>query len=792
MNRIRLGVAALMTGLAGLAVPTGLAGLVPQAALGAAAPSGSSTSPESDSMLTADPMPTWQTNGAVYAAEVVGNVVYVGGSFTSVRPPGAARGVDEVPRTNVAAFNATTGALLPFSHTFTSRSYPINGSYDKTCTLGSAPATYTCDTVYEIRASADGSRIFVGGDFEKIDDKFRTGIGAFSTGTDALTTYRVWGIDGRVRSMAVTSSAVYIGGGFSHVDSQPRERMAALDPESGAVLPFTTTVDGPVIALATSAGDRRLLLAGDFDNVNGVRHRGIMAVDPTTGDNTPWSSNPMTGTAGGSRSYGTDIAVDGDSIYVAANGEGSFDGRLRIDPLTGQVLWTDTCLGATWAVERVGALLFSGSHAHNCTDTAGGFPEAANGINDLADQHWHRFLAETARDGQPTIEYWNPTTNGGNVGKLGPRDLAWNPAGVLWAAGEFTTVNGKAQEGLTRFGVPDLGTTAVPGRPRSPLAMSLTPGTATVTWETADDLDNETLTYQVWRDGRLVFTTTASSRTAWLHPMVRFEDSGLTPGATVRYQVRAIDPSGAQGVKSWDVPVLVASAPDDYRSRVLADGASLYWPLDDWAERYAGGLVDVGGAARYTSTGVTLGAPGVLTQAAANRAVTLDGSTSLIRGQRAMPAPQTLSAELWFKGFRSADLAGFGSERVITSGTVGRALYLDTSGRVVFGVTEGSTRRTVTAAGSVIDGTWHHVVATLGPNGMRLYVDGSLRGTRSTTVSGNAYAGYWHLGGDSLSGWTSAPSNTRFAGSLDEFSVYPTELGASQVLAHYQAGVAAP
>jgi hypothetical protein len=631
----------------------------------------------------------------------------------------------------------------------------------------------------------------VGGDFEKIDDKFRTAIGSFRAGDGALTTYRVWGIDGRVRAMAVRGNTVWIGGGFSHVDSLARERMAALDATTGAVLPFRTTVDGPVIALETSSGGERVLIAGDFDNVNGVRHRGIMAVDPVTGANTPWADSQMTGTAGGTRSYGTDIAVDSDSIYVAANGEGGFDGRLRIDPLTGRTLWTDTCLGATWAVERVGDLLYSGSHAHNCTDTAGGFPEAANGINDVADQHWHRFLAETARTGQPVIEYWNPTTNGGNVGKLGPRDLAWNPAGVLWAVGEFTTVNKNPQEGITRFGTPDLAPTAVPGRVKSPLAMSLQPGTATVTWETADDLDNENLTYQVYRDAKLVSTTTGASRTQWLHPMLSFTESGLTPGTTVRYQVRAVDPSGANGVKSWDVPVTIADAADSYRGTVLGDGANLYWPLDDWAERYAGGLVDQGGAARYTSTGVTLGTPGVLA-AAANRAVTLNGSSSMVRGQQQLTAPQNFSAELWFKTSRAGDLAGFGTEKVITSGTVGRALYVDSSGRVVFGVTEGSTKRTIATPTSYADNAWHHVVVSLGTGGMRLYVDGQLRASRSSTQSGNSYLGYWHLGGDSLSGWPSAPSNTRLAGSLDEFAVYPTQLSAAAVLDHYQARNVAP
>src|SRR5215213_4804012 len=75
---------------------------------------------------TADPLPTWQTNGIVWTMEHVGGVVYVGGNFTSVRPPGSAKGQNEVPRNNMAAFDAATGALLPFSHTFTAPTFAYN------------------------------------------------------------------------------------------------------------------------------------------------------------------------------------------------------------------------------------------------------------------------------------------------------------------------------------------------------------------------------------------------------------------------------------------------------------------------------------------------------------------------------------------------------------------------------------------------------------------------------------------------------------------------------------------
>src|SRR6266540_2359648 len=66
--------------------------------------------------------PTWQPNGIVYAIAYARGNVYIGGAFTSVRPPGAAPGTGEVARNHLAAFNATTGALLSFNHNATPRS----------------------------------------------------------------------------------------------------------------------------------------------------------------------------------------------------------------------------------------------------------------------------------------------------------------------------------------------------------------------------------------------------------------------------------------------------------------------------------------------------------------------------------------------------------------------------------------------------------------------------------------------------------------------------------------------
>ena len=71
---------------------------------------------------------------------------------------------------------------------------------------------------------------------------------------------------------------------------------------------------------------------------------------------------------------------------------------------------------------------------------------------------------------------------------------------------------------------------------------------------------------------------------------------------------------------------------------------------------------------------------------------------------------------------------------------------------------------------------------------MRLYVDGAQVASRTDTTQGEAYLGYWRVGGDNLAGWPSAPGNVNFVnGWVDEVAIYPTALSLTQILAQYQA-----
>ncbi len=72
------------------------------------------------------------------------------------------------------------------------------------------------------------------------------------------------------------------------------------------------------------------------------------------------------------------------------------------------------------------------------------------------------------------------------------------------------------------------------------------------------------------------------------------------------------------------------------------------------------------------------------------------------------------------------------------------------------------------------------MVATQGPDGMKLYVDGQLVGTNPQTQA-QSYSGYWRIGGDNT--WGS--SGPYFKGTLDEAAVYPSVLSAQDVTNHY-------
>ncbi|MGH8977184.1 MAG: LamG domain-containing protein [Acidimicrobiia bacterium] len=154
--------------------------------------------------------------------------------------------------------------------------------------------------------------------------------------------------------------------------------------------------------------------------------------------------------------------------------------------------------------------------------------------------------------------------------------------------------------------------------------------------------------------------------------------------------------------------------------------------------------------------------------------------------------PQVFSLEAWVRTSTSTGgkIIGFGDRNTGRSGTNGndRNLYMNNAGRIYFGVRpDMGTRVTINSPATYRDNQWHHVVATLGSDGMKLYVDGNQVASNANVKKAQVYRGYWRIGGDQLSSWPSVPSREAITANLDEIAVYPSALSASRVSAHFLA-----
>ena len=238
-----------------------------------------------------------------------------------------------------------------------------------------------------------------------------------------------------------------------------------------------------------------------------------------------------------------------------------------------------------------------------------------------------------------------------------------------------------------------------------------------------------------------------------------FTDRTATPGSTQTYRLRVTTPLGntATGGATMTVPSGTSSA-SPYADAVTADSPSNYWRLGeaggtkayDWA---SGNDVTVASDTQRGTAGALTGD--------ADAASTFSGCGSGAGHQRhRRHGPQTFSVEAWFKTTSTAGgkIIGFGDSNTGDSTNYDRHLYMDNSGKLVFGVYNGtvstitSPAATTTALGTRSSPRW-------ASGGMTLYVDGVKVGSRADVTFAQTYAGYWRVGGDNLNGWPSGPSS---------------------------------
>ncbi|MFJ6795211.1 DNRLRE domain-containing protein [Streptomyces sp. NPDC091268] len=739
MRRSRGPAAALALTLAGTGTLVGVGlGLAPQAA--------AVTPPVA---FTADPLPTWQPNGVVWALAEAGGQVFVGGTFSAVRPPEGAGG-SERPAVNFAAFDAATGAPSSCQLSFT---------------VGGGTAT-----VRALTLSPDHKTLYAGGYFGAVNGTPVSSLAAVDVATCTVKQGFRPAFAATVRALAVTGDTVYAAGDFLTVAGQQRERFAAVDAGDGTLKPFVADADEPGRAIEVTPDGANVLLGGDFFTVNGTNSHALAVVNATSGALTKAYPGFIE-----TNSVVKDIAADATGFYTANEGTGGgvFDGRIALDLDDLGQRWRDTCLGATQAVLPYEGVLYSASHAHDCS-SVGEFPDG---------QRHHLLAQPTSGTGKLG---WAPDTNDGIGEGIGPRVMTvGSGAGVhyLWVGGEFTAVNGAAQQGLTRFA--STGDTGAPSVPVAS-AVSFKPGEAQVRWRTSLDLDDSALTYKVYRNGAATPLASVTADSLFFRrPQASWTDTTVAAGQSYTYRVTATDAAGNTSAPSGTASVTVPTSVDAYPNAVRADGAHLYWRYDESAPPFAADS-STGG----NQSGVHLNAPALRQTPAAvtgaSTAIGFDGTDAQVYGDQRQNVGSTYSIETWFKTntTRGGKLIGFGNNQSRNSSQYDKHIYMTNDGRLVYGVYTGATR-TITTGGTdrYNDNAWHHVVATQGPGGMVLYVDGAQKGTLGVTTHEN-FAGYWHAGGDNLGGWPDRPASDHWAGQLDETAVYPTVLSAAQVQSH--------
>jgi large repetitive protein len=235
----------------------------------------------------------------------------------------------------------------------------------------------------------------------------------------------------------------------------------------------------------------------------------------------------------------------------------------------------------------------------------------------------------------------------------------------------------------------------------------------------------------------------------------------------------------------------VASVPaDDYGAAVVADGPQVYWRLDETSGTAARDVVSGDTSSGTYTSGVDLGAD-ASPAGPDGTAIRLPGDSAqrMVTGTQ-IGNPTVFSLETWFRTTttRGGRLIGFGNSRTGTSSSADRHIYMLDTGQLRYGITSGGQNQNVDSPAAYNDDRWHHVVATQGPGGQRLYVDGAPVASGGAATPDN-YTGYWRLGTDSVWGGASSAS---FSGLLDEAAVYPTVLAPQTIERHYRLATPPP
>jgi hypothetical protein len=167
-----------------------------------------------------------------------------------------------------------------------------------------------------------GNTVYLGGSFTAVRDPSngnattRNRLAAFDATTGALLAWNP-NANNTVRALVVSPAGtrVYAGGAFTAVGGATRYRVAALHPSSGAAFGWAPYVNDDVKAVTTSNSGAHVYLGGDFTSVEGAGRRHLADVGASSGALST-AFKPNVAGASFPTVLALDVSADGDTLYV--------------------------------------------------------------------------------------------------------------------------------------------------------------------------------------------------------------------------------------------------------------------------------------------------------------------------------------------------------------------------------------------------------------------------------------------------------------------------------------------
>ena len=123
----------------------------------------------------------------------------------------------------------------------------------------------------------------------------------------------------RALKVSPAGTRVYVGGDFSAVGGAARSRVAALSPSSGAAFGWSPYVNDQVKSITTSNSGSTVYAGGDFDSAEGAGRHHLAAFNATSGNLTSLKPTISNGTGNFATVLSMDVSADGNTLYFSGD-----------------------------------------------------------------------------------------------------------------------------------------------------------------------------------------------------------------------------------------------------------------------------------------------------------------------------------------------------------------------------------------------------------------------------------------------------------------------------------------